>query len=70
MKKIGNYTLSGYVRCLIGKVDDSSEEQLVRLDQLMALAQSQKLGLPRPMALNDAFFEIYEGLDKSKELKI
>ena len=70
MRKVGNYSLSSYVSYLIGRTDDSPEQLKDRLDQLMALAQNQKLGLPRPMAYNDAFLEVWEGLDKSEELKI
>ena len=70
IRKIGNYSLSSYVSYLIGRTEDSPEQLRNRIDQLMALAQSQKLGLPRPMAYNDAFLEVWEGLDKSEELKI
>jgi TolB-like protein len=70
MKKVGNYTLSSYVSYLIGRTQDSSDQLKERINQLMALASDQKLGLPRPMAYDDAFFEVWEGLDKNDPLKI
>jgi len=69
MRKIGNYSLSSYVSYLIGRTEDSPEQLKGRIDQLMALAQNQKLGLPRPMTYNDAFLEVWEGIYKN-ELKI
>jgi TolB-like protein len=69
MKKIGNYSLSSYVSSLIGRTEDSPEQLKDRINQLMELAQNQKLGLPRPMAYNDAFLEVWEGIYKN-ELKI
>jgi TolB-like protein len=69
MKKISNYSLSSYVSSLIGKTEDSPEQLKDRISQLMELAQNQKLGLPRPMAFNDAFLEVWEGTYKN-ELKI
>jgi len=70
MKKVGNYSLSSYVSYLIARTEDSPEQLKERINQLMALAQNQKLGLPRPMAYNDAFFEVWEGVDKDVALKI
>lgn len=70
MRKVGNYSLSSYVSYLIGRTEDASEQLKDRINQLMALVQNQKLGLPRPMAYNDAFFEVWEGLDKNPDLKI
>ena len=69
MRKIGNYSLSSYVSYLIGRTEDTPEQLKDRINQLMELAQNQKLGLPRPMAYNDAFLEVWEGLYKN-ELKI
>jgi TolB-like protein len=70
MRKVGNYSLSSYVSYLIGRTEDATEQLKDRINQLMTLAQNQKLGLPRPMAYNDAFFEVWEGLDKNLDLKI
>jgi TolB-like protein len=70
MKKVGNYTLSSYVSYLIGRTQDTPEQLKERISQLMAVARDQRLGLPRPMAYNDAFFEVWEGLDKNNVLKI
>ncbi|HEV8505961.1 MAG TPA: FlgO family outer membrane protein [Chitinophagaceae bacterium] len=70
MKKVGNYSLSSYVRYLIGGTDDQPEQLKDRINQLITLAINQKLGLPRPMTFNDAFFEVWEGLDKKQELRI
>lgn len=70
MRKVGNYSLSSYVSYLIGRTDDSPEQLKERINQLMTLALNQKLGLPRPMVYDDAFFETWEGLDKNIELKI
>jgi TolB-like protein len=70
VKKVGNYTLSSYVSYLIGRVNDDPSVLQQRMKSLMDLAKNQKLGLPRPISFNDAYFELIEGLDKNQDLKI
>lgn len=70
IKKIGNYTLSSYIGYLIGRVNDDPVVLQQRSMIIMDLAKNQKLGLPRPISYNDAFFELLEGLDKNQDQKI
>ncbi len=70
LRKVGNYTLSSYVSYLIGRINDDPAVLQDRMKSVMDLAKNQKLGLPRPMAYNDAYFELVEGLDKNQDLKI
>ncbi len=70
VKKVGNYTLSSYISYLIGRVNDDPSILQQRTKAIMDLAKNQKLGLPRPISYNDAYFELIEGLDKSQDLKI
>lgn len=70
LKKVGNYTLSSYIGYLIGRVEDPMPALTDRIKQVMTIAESQKLGLPRPISYNDAFFEMMEGLDKNQDLRL
>lgn len=70
VKKVGNYTLSSYISYLIGRVNDEPSALQKRINAIMNLAKNQKLGLPRPIAYNEAYFELIEGLDKNQDLKI
>lgn len=70
VKKVGNYTLSSYISYLVGRVNDVPSILQKRINAIMDLAKGQKLGLPRPIAFNEAYFELIEGLDKNQDLKI
>jgi hypothetical protein len=70
LKKIGNYSLSSYISYLIGRVNDDPTILQKRVTAIMDLAKNQKLGLPRPLSYNGAYFELVEGLNESQDLKI
>ena len=70
VRKVGNYSLSSYIGYLIGRVNDDPSVLQQRMKLIMDLAKNQKLGLPRPISFNDAYFELIEGLDKNQDLKI
>jgi TolB-like protein len=62
MKRVGNYSLSSYISTLISKPTMPTETAHTRLDQVMALAQEGKIGLPVPLAFEDTFLEVMEGV--------
>jgi TolB-like protein len=70
LKKVGNYSLSSYVAYLVGRVNDEPAVLQKRITAIIDVVKNQKLGLPRPMSYNDAYFELIEGLDKNQDLKI
>lgn len=70
IKKVGNYSLSSYIGFLVGRVNDDPAVLQKRMATIMDVARNQKLGLPRPMSYNDAYFELIEGIDKNQDLKI
>ncbi|HTH56106.1 MAG TPA: FlgO family outer membrane protein [Cyclobacteriaceae bacterium] len=70
LKKVGNYSLSSYIGYLVGRVNDAPALLQKRAASIMEVAKNQKLGLPRPISYNEAYFELIEGLDKNQDLKI
>ncbi|MGC4020494.1 MAG: FlgO family outer membrane protein [Cyclobacteriaceae bacterium] len=70
LKKVGNYSLSSYIGFLIGRVQDDVTVQQQRITSVIDEAKAQRLGLPRPISFNEAYFEVMEGLDKSQDLKL
>jgi len=70
LKKVGNYSLSSYIAYLIGRVNDEPTVLQKRITAVIDVVKNQKLGLPRPMPYNEAYFELVEGLDKNQDLKI
>ena len=70
LKKVGNYSLSSYIAYLVGRVNDEPAVLQKRIVSIIDAVKNQKLGLPRPMPYNEAYFELIEGLDKNQDLKI
>jgi TolB-like protein len=62
MKRVGNYSLSSYIAALITKSTSSTEVARKRLDEFMTLAIEGKVGLPVPLAFENIFLEVMEGV--------
>lgn len=68
LSRIGNYTLSTYVNYLLAKPEMPPAVTQSRIEAYFALAASGKLGLPRPVTFETAFFEMMEGLKSNNAL--
>lgn len=68
LSRIGNYTLSTYVNYLLAKPEMPATVSQSRIEAYFALASSGKLGLPRPVTFETAFFEMMEGLKSNNTL--
>ena len=69
ISRIGNYSLSTYLSYLIAKpsvVDFNTNKS--RIESFFTLASSGKIGLPRPITYEVAFFEMMEGLKSNQPL--
>jgi TolB-like protein len=63
LSRVGNYTLSSYLRIFFIKAPESDPLiSLKRLDTFLQLAKENKVGLPRPLPFETVFFETMEGL--------
>jgi TolB-like protein len=69
ISRIGNYSLSTYLNYLIAKptaVDFDTNKS--RIATYFSMATSGKIGLPRPLSYETAFFEMMEGLKNNQPL--
>jgi TolB-like protein len=70
LSRVGNYSLSSYLTCLIAKsTQPDRPEQEARIKTYMSLAASSKIGLPRPVNFETAFFELMESLHDNQPLR-
>ena len=69
ISKVGDYTLSTYAGYLLAKTKSSDEESQSRVDAYFRLANAQKIGLPKPILYNQAFFEMMEGVRSNLTLR-
>ncbi len=69
MSRVGNYTLSSYLRIFFIKAPLNDEAtSLKRIDTFLRLAQENKIGLPRPLPIEAVFFEMMESLRDNTRL--
>jgi hypothetical protein len=70
MARVGNYSLSTYVGNLIGRPTSPTEAIThARIDTFLGLAAANKVGLPRPISAEMAFFEVMEGIKSNQPLR-
>ncbi len=69
ISKIGDYTLSTYAGYLLARTNSTAEESHQRIDAYFQLANAQKIGLPKPIGYNQAFFEMMEGVRPNQSLR-
>jgi TolB-like protein len=70
-KRVGNYSISTYISNLIGKpARPDAEVMKTRLQSYMDLALARKVGLPRAVAPEVAFFEVMEGVKSNQTLRL
>jgi TolB-like protein len=63
ISRVGNYSLSSYLRILFIKAPENDEAtSLKRIDTFLQLAKENKIGLPRPLPFEAVFFETMEGV--------
>jgi hypothetical protein len=69
MSRVGNYTLSSYLRIFFIKAPLNDEvTSLKRIDTFLGLAQESKIGLPRQLPFETVFFEMMESLRDNTRL--
>lgn len=68
VSRVGNYTLSTYVNYLLAKPATDVSISETRIADYFSLASSGKLGLPRALPLETAYFEMMEGLKSNNAL--
>ncbi len=69
MSRVGNYSLSSYLRIFFIKAPENDEAtSLKRIDTFLKLAQENKIGLPRPLPFESVFFETMEGMRDNTKL--
>lgn len=68
VSRVGNYTLSTYINYLLAKPLTDRTLSTARIKDYFELASSGKLGLPRPVTYEIAFFEMMEGLKSNGPL--
>jgi hypothetical protein len=70
ISKVGNYSLSNYVSYLIGRPAQPPDDvKMSRIDSFFSLASANKIGLPRPISFENAFFEMMEGIKDNQALR-
>lgn len=69
LSKIGDYTSSNYITYLLAKTKSSQSESESRVDAFFKLVNENKIGLPKPISFNIAFFEMMEGVRNNQELR-
>lgn len=62
VSRVGNYSLSNYLNYLLAKTNADPSLAEARIREYFALASAGKIGLPRPVSYETAFFEMMEGL--------
>ncbi len=69
MSRVGNYSLSSYLRIFFIKAPENDKTtSLKRIDTFLQLAQENKIGLPRPLSFEAVFFETMEGMRDNTKL--
>lgn len=69
ISRIGNYSLSTFVNYLIARPKDVDfNTNKSRIAAFFTMAYSGKIGLPRPLSYETAFFEMMEGLKNNQPL--
>ena len=70
VSRVGNYSLSTYLNYLIGRPSSPDEAAMkARIGSFFNLASSGKVGLPRPVTTEVAFFEMMEGIKNNQPLR-
>ncbi|HEY5823810.1 MAG TPA: FlgO family outer membrane protein, partial [Cyclobacteriaceae bacterium] len=69
LSKIGDYSLSTYITYLLAKTKSTPVESEARIDAYFRLASANKIGLPKPISFNSAFFEMMEGVKGNQGLR-
>jgi TolB-like protein len=68
--RVGNYSLSTYLNYLIGRPSSPDEAtKKARVGSFFSLAIAGKVGLPRPISTEVAFFEMMEGVKSNQPLR-
>lgn len=71
IRKIGDYTISGYLGFLLDKVKEPSlEVKKKHIDMFFDYLNRGAIGLPRPIDYNKGFFEMMEALNASQPLRL
>ncbi len=68
VSRVGNYSLSSYLNYLLAKPTTDDAVSQSRIASYFTLASWGKLGLPRPVSYETAFFEMMEGLRSNNVL--
>jgi TolB-like protein len=69
MSRVGNYSLSSYLRIFFIKAPENDEAtSLKRIDTFLQLAKENKIGLPRSLPFESVFFEAMEGMRDNTKL--
>lgn len=69
ISRIGDYTLSNYLSYLLARTKSTADESHQRIDAYFQLVNAQKIGLPKPIGYNQAFFEMMEGVRPNQALR-
>jgi len=69
LSKIGDYSLSTYITYLLARTKSTPVESEARIDAYFKLASANKIGLPKPISFNSAFFEMMEGVKGNQGLR-
>ncbi|HZY81200.1 MAG TPA: FlgO family outer membrane protein [Cyclobacteriaceae bacterium] len=70
MSKIGNYSLSFFSNTLIAKPASPEQAKMEsRIANYFTLASAGKIGLPRPITYDAAFFSMLDGLKSNQPLR-
>ncbi|MBL7847304.1 MAG: hypothetical protein JNL40_07540 [Cyclobacteriaceae bacterium] len=68
VSRVGNYSLSNYLNYLLAKPETDFAVSTSRIAEYFSLASSGKIGLPRPVTYETAFFEMMEGVKSNNPL--
>lgn len=68
VSRVGNYSLSSYINYLLAKPTTDPSLAASRIGEYFALASAGKIGLPRAVTYEIAFFEMMEGLRSNNAL--
>lgn len=68
LSRIGNYSISTYINYLLAKPSSEMAVNTSRIESYFLMAASGKIGLPRAISYETAFFEVMEGLKSNPAL--
>jgi len=68
VSRVGNYSLSTYLNYLLAKPETEPAVASARIREYFDLASAGKIGLPRAVSFETAFFEMMEGLKSNPAL--